>query len=249
MKSHSDIEEGSLAQSRKIQDLTRQLIDEQSLQFTSSTRAALGAPGAWPVEALAWLCTEHFQFSFRNPAFLLRAASNTLALQPAGIAEELKRNYEEERSHAEIYRRALSDVGIDVEARKEFKPTTEFLAFINDLVESNPSRVVGAMYATETAAIFEHEVFRDISAELVERRAAGSKGKRLLGFHDMHLSGVEQAHKDNLGAFLTSEGAVAMEQRGLDPIEVREGAEQAIRAMRLWWENLLQKARTLQPSA
>ena len=58
------------------------------------------------------------------------------------------------------------------------------------------------MYATETAAIFEHEVFRDISCEIIMRRQKNWEKSRLKAFHDMHLNGVEQGHKDGLGIFV-----------------------------------------------
>jgi hypothetical protein len=219
----------------------RNLIDRQSDHFTSTTRAAVGDPRDWSEHGLAWLCLEHFQFSRRNPSFLQQAANNTRALTPKGISDELERNFEEEKTHAEIYRRALGDIGIEVAARVEFAPTTMFLDKINKLVEGDPFVTLGAMYATETAAIFEHQVFRDISVELIARRNAGDRGKRLVRFHDMHLEGVEQAHKDNLGVFL-SPSDLPDSDRGFNSAMVNEGALRAISAMTEWWAELL-KAR------
>jgi hypothetical protein len=223
----------------------RGLIDRQSDRFTTAARSALGAPAGWDEEGLAWLCMEHFQFSRRNPSFLQQAARNTMSLASKGIADELQRNFEEEKTHAEIYRRALGEVGVDVDTRVEFKPTTSFLGLINDLVEADPFCTLGAMYATETAAIFEHQVFRDISVELIARRNAAQQGKRLIGFHDMHLAGVEQAHKDNLGVFLCPSSELAVDGRGFDVAMVIEGAWRAIGAMTEWWSELLRNIRSL----
>lgn len=220
----------------------RGLIDRQSDRFTTATRRALGPPEGWCEDSLAWLCMEHYQFSRRNPSFLQQAARNTVSLAPAGIAAELQRNFEEEKTHAEMYRRALGEVGVDVETRVEFKPTTSFLHQINELVEADPFCTLGAMYATETAAIFEHQVFRDISVELIARRNATQRGKRLIGFHDMHLAGVEQAHKDNLGVFLDPSTELPKDGRGFDGASVVEGAWCAISAMTVWWGELLHNA-------
>lgn len=220
-------------------------IDEQSDRFTTATRAAIGDPDTWSAEALAWLCMEHFQFSKQNPVFLKQAAHNTEQLPEPGISAELRRNFEEEKSHAQIYHRALADIGVDVETRREFAPTTQFLQQIAALVDADPSRTLGAMYATETAAIFEHEVFRDISVALIAKRNAGARGKRLIGFHDMHLAGVEQAHKDNLGVFLHPNDATHEAARGIDAAKVRDGADVAVRAMTAWWGELLSAARRI----
>ena len=147
-----------------------------------------------------------------------------------------------------MYKRALRDIGIEVDARLEFPPTAYFFHKISGLLTPDPSRMLGAMYATETAAIFEHEVFRDISKEVITRRSADWSGSRLKQFHDMHLSGVEQSHKDELGKFLhgLSVPTVAMTQAGggrtIDAARAHDGANNAIDAMTLWWHDLLSEA-------
>jgi hypothetical protein len=214
-------------------------IDHESDRFTTTTRLALGSPADWHDDVLGWLCMEHYQFSKRNPSFLQQAAVNTSSLLEQGIAKELQRNFEEEKTHSEMYRRALAETGINVETHIEFTPTTIFLDEVQKLVEGDPSRTLGAIYATETAAIFEHQVFRGISVELIARRNAGGRDHPLIRFHDMHLEGVEQAHKDNLGVFLRAD-------RGIDETMVSEGALNAIGLMRTWWNELLQYARSVQ---
>ncbi len=100
------------------------------------------------------------------------------------------------------------------------------------------------MFATETAAIFEHQVFRDISEEVIARRGAGAKGKSLVAFHDLHLDGVEQSHKDELGIFLrgiaTDASVVAGEgdRPTIDAQKALAGGKKAVDLMVTWWENL-----------
>ena len=109
------------------------------------------------------------------------------------------------------------------------------------------------MFATETAAIFEHEVFKDISEEVLRRRGLKESGQQLVGFHDMHLSGVEQSHRNELGVFLEGLEFDAIVERQLDrptidTAQVVDGAEQAIAAMKTWWSDLLTEARVISQS-
>jgi hypothetical protein len=100
------------------------------------------------------------------------------------------------------------------------------------------------MFATETAAIFEHEVFKDISHEVLRRRGLEKQGKQLVWFHEMHLSGVEQSHRNELGVFLQGLGFNTVVERELDrptidTCQAVEGAERAIESMRSWWKDLV----------
>ena len=209
-------------------------IDERNLRFTSAVKDRLKDLDRFSLAALEWLMLEHFQFSFRNPHFLDVAATATRALAEPGVASELRRNFHEESGHAAIYRRALAEVGADVAARAEFAPTSAFLAAIEHLTAASPAAVLGTMYATETAAIFEHEVFWEISREVCARKHLRWDRSTLKAFHDMHLSGVEQGHKDGLAAFV-GRGAA-------DDDRVRAGANAAIDAMTAWWQALLAEA-------
>lgn len=225
------------------------VIDHQNAQFINHAKAQLADLSQYTTPALEWLMMEHYQFSLRNTRFLADAATTTGAFDTPAVRQELTRNFNEESGHAVMYKAALKQVDVDVDTRNEFVPTTRFLETIGTLVERDPSFVLGAMFATETAAIFEHEVFHDISAEIIARRAHGERGAALMHFHDMHLDGVEQSHRDELGIFL----------RGLDPslrrverdgerptIEPQQavgGAEAAISAMTQWWAELFTELR------
>ncbi|OUD12277.1 hypothetical protein [Thioflexithrix psekupsensis] len=138
------------------------LIDINNQVFIDANKARLADLSQYSTEALEWLMMEHYQFSFANVQFLTDAAKKAAGFDTDAVNKELLRNCAEESGHAVMYRAALKKVGCDVGQRVEFVPTTKFLATIDELSNGEPSSVLGAMFATETAAIFEHEVFRDI---------------------------------------------------------------------------------------
>lgn len=217
------------------------IIDAQNLTFTSHVKAQLSDLTEFDTQSLSWLMLEHYQFSARNTAFLSQGAEIARGFPDCAIHDELKRNFTEENGHAAMYRSALTRIGIHVEARVEFPPTSYFFFRISNLIADNPSRMLGAMYATETAAIFEHEIFRHISKEVIRRGKLEDCGKPLVAFHDMHLSGVEQSHKDELGIFLQGINPYQKvhSTNGVNPDAALDGGRKAIAAMRQWWQDLL----------
>lgn len=228
------------------------VIDEKNNRFTSKVTGQLEDLTAISDKALEWLMLEHYQFSVSNPGFLKNAARTTERLADHGVAAELDRNFNEESGHAAMYRKGLADIGTDVDARVPFTPTIEFLKKIENLSVGNPSRALGAMYATETAAIFEHQIFWKISREVCRRRGIDWEPTGLKAFHDLHLDGVEQSHKDELGIFVDPAGTLApgttgaveyLAQEPTDAAELLGGAEEAIAAMIVWWEALVEEAR------
>ena len=228
-------------------------IDQQNYAFINAVKAQLADLQPYTTTALEWLMLEHYQFSFRNTKFLATAAAVTESFDTEAIHKELLRNLAEENNHAAIYKAALKQIDLDVDTRKEFKSTTIFLESIGRLSSGMPSCVLGTMFATETAAIFEHEVFKDISEEVLRRRGLKECGQQLVGFHDMHLSGVEQSHRNELGVFLEGLEFDAIVERELDrptidTAQVVDGAEQAIAAMKTWWSDLLTEARLISQS-
>lgn len=225
------------------------VIDAKNEVFIEANKARLSDLSQYSTEALEWLMMEHFQFSFANVHFLTEAAEKTSAFDTAAVSEELLRNCAEENGHAAMYRAALKKVDCDVEKRVEFTPTDEFLEIMDKLCsKDDASEVLGTLFATETAAIFEHEVFRDISKEVIARKGWDKAGDKLVWFHDMHLSGVEQAHRDELGIFLrgiTPEQGVVAKEGDRPTIDTRKalaGAEIAIQSMADWWDKMLDAA-------
>jgi len=220
-------------------------IDHCNQKFIDNAKKQLKDLDQFSTEALEWLMMEHYQFSLRNTKFLADAAELTGAFDTDAVKQELTRNYKEENGHAAMYKAALKKIDINIETRNEFLSTTHFLDSIGELVDGVPSAVLGAMFATETAAIFEHEVFLDISNEVIKRRNLGDKGKDLVYFHEMHLSGVEQSHREELGIFLHGLpiDQPIVEKQGIRPTihtqQALTGAEKAIDAMTVWWDDLL----------
>lgn len=227
------------------------VIDEKNQAFIDKNKAELADLSQYSTAALEWLMMEHYQFSFQNVEFLADSAQVSGGFDTEAVKQELIRNHAEENGHAAIYKDALKRVNCDIEQREEFVPTTQFLNKIGELSNTTPSTVLGTMFATETAAIFEHEVFLDISTEVIKRGEWGQVGDRLLGFHNMHLDGVEQSHRDELGIFLRgfpTDQEIAAKDGERPTVNVKqalEGAEQAIEAMIVWWDHMLNEARTM----
>ena len=178
------------------------VIDQRNNTFIERAKQQFLDLARFTTEALEWLMMEHYQFSLANTRFLAAAADRASAFDTDAIEKELTRNCEEENGHAAMYTAALRKIGVNVKTRTEFASTSQFLSTIGGLVARDPSSVLGTMFATETAAIFEHEVFLDISREVIRRRKIADEGADLLHFHAMHLGGIEQSHRDELGVFL-----------------------------------------------
>ncbi len=237
------------------------MINSWNEEFTSNAREPLRDLSPYSTGSLEWLMMEHYQFSFLNTKFLWKAAERAGGFDTEAIKNELIRNYKEENGHAAMYKLALKKIGVDVGGREEFGPTTTFLDAVGELCKGEPSFVLGTIFATEAAAIFEHEVFKDVSEEVIARKCSGKEGKPLVGFHQMHLEGVEQSHKDELGIFLRGihadqEVVAGTEDRPtLKPQQVLSGGRQAIHLMKMWWAGLFAElyakngiaARTAQP--
>ncbi|MDO0929509.1 hypothetical protein QQY24_30440 [Streptomyces sp. TG1A-8] len=221
-------------------------IDAVNDAFTSAVKTKiLDSLSSLDTETLEWLVMEHYQFSFANKDLLLTAVECTKKLAEHGVSAELQRNVDEEDGHAPMYKQGMLDVGTDMDRRVEFPATTAFLSDVADLCSPDPSRSLGALYATETAAIFEHETFFEICREISERRGHAYEGSLIKRFHDIHLDdGIEQGHKDGLAAFvdLDQSGQEFPEGEAIDRERVRRGALDAIEVMRVWWDALLEKA-------
>ncbi|MEO7262238.1 MAG: DUF3865 domain-containing protein [Jatrophihabitantaceae bacterium] len=218
-------------------------IDVVNDEFTERVKSTLLAQlPSLSTEILEWLVKEHYQFSFTNVELLGVARDSTAKFANQGVATELQRNMEEENGHAAMYRRAMRQIGTDVEERVEFLPTSDFFDKVRALSGSTPSRALGALYATETAAIFEHQVFYEICKAICDRRDIAYQGSMIKKFHDIHLDeGVEQGHKDGLAAFVDVAEPDPAGTAGelIDSAELEQGAYDAIAAMKTWWDALL----------
>jgi len=227
------------------------VVDQKNQQFFDNAKAQLVDLSQYSTQALEWLMMEHFQFSYANVEFLADAVKVTTAFDTDAVKKELIRNHGEESGHAAIYRDALKRINVDLDTRVEFAPTTQFLKTISMLSNKDPSTVLGSMFATETAAIFEHQVFRDVSKEVIKRGNWGEQGEKLVWFHDMHLAGVEQSHRDELGIFLrglSPDQTIAPQEGDRPTIDVQQalkGAYQAVETMVVWWNAMIAEAQAM----
>jgi hypothetical protein len=217
-------------------------IDAENYKFSNAIKTELLlALSTLSDEKLEWLVMEHYQFSKANAELLVAALQRTVGLNER-VSVELRKNIEEEDGHAPMYKLGMLNIGTDMDHRVEFLPTSTFLSKMKDLASENPSRALGALYASETAAIFEHQVFDQICAQLAARRGYLYPGSVIQEFHDIHLrGGVEQGHKDGLATLIDSEDNELCDQREqIDYVVLYEGAIESIRSMQTWWNALLQ---------
>lgn len=216
-------------------------LDERNANFSDPIKDQLSDLSRIDTDALEWLVVEHYQFSVANVGLLTSARNSTSELSEKGVAKELQRNIDEEDGHAPMYKQGMGEIGTDMEDRDDFAPTTRFLASVEALCTMNPSRALGTVYATETAAIFEHETFFDICKEIAERRGYTYENSTIKRFHDIHLDeGVEQGHKDGLAAFVDlDQGGLASVDAPIVADDVRAGGLNAIAVMEEWWGSLL----------
>ncbi len=222
--------------------LLSEFIDEANDRFTRQVKSIiLSRLTTLPSDRLEWLIMEHYQFSFANCSLLQSAMQCATALDEQGVSRELKRNLLEEDGHAPMYKQGMLDIGTDVSRRQPFAPTSGFLATLQELSAAGPSCALGAIYATETAAIFEHQLLNAVCGELCGRRGIPYEGSLISHFHFIHLDGgVEQGHKDGLAVFVDQAGRpLPRTHAQFDHDEVRAGAFAAIDAMTHWWDALL----------
>lgn len=221
--------------------MIREYMDKRNNQFTTEILNYFSDLKKFSTSYLEWITMEHYQFSLNNTRFLMNSHLQTKSLSDPGVSEELLANYNEEKNHAQMYRHALKKIGLDVTNRIPCVATRQFFMRLEALIEINASKTLGVMYATETAAIFEHILFKEISAELCQRKRLDFENSRIKQFHDLHLDGVEQAHKDELGKFMDH----TLAEEHVDPNiflqekEIMDGAYAAIDIMEDWWSGLI----------
>lgn len=215
-------------------------IDEYCDRVGNDVRARMARLQDFSEDRLERIMFEGWQVSVHNPPILFAAAESARQLGEPGVYVELMRNYREEETHSELYRRGLLDIGSDVSRRTPWAPSDTLFACVNRLIAAGPSQMLGSMYASEAVALFESDLLMAVAAETIRRRNAQEKGRRLIAFHAMHLGGVEQGHKNGLAEFL--EPRPVASGLPIDPQKVWEGATVTIDAIGAWWNALLDPA-------
>ncbi|HEX9986350.1 MAG TPA: hypothetical protein VGF69_24035 [Thermoanaerobaculia bacterium] len=179
--------------------------------------------------ASVWLMLELFQFSKRNPGLLIKGAEILGELDDQRMARTLFENYQEESTHPVIYQHCLMDYDINVDDRQAFPATDRFLDDLMSIITTGPSPALGALYATESAALMEHRILNELSRDLAPTKGIVYEESGLARFHGLHLNGVEEAHARALGAFIQTDDGE------LPAADVLRGADEAIKAMETWW--------------
>lgn len=215
-------------------------IDAYCDHLTDRVAAKLTDYGGLSDAQLERIVLEAQQVSIYNPPILAKAVEYAGAFAEPGIRQELQRNLEEEQGHHLLYAKGLAAIGTDVEARTPWPASDALFARVFELMDRSPSAMLGSMYASEAIALFESETLREIARTLLRRRGLRDdhEGRRVIAFHDLHLGGVEQGHKDGLGVFLRSDRATEGEA-SVDPSEVWIGAKETLDAIYTWWTHLV----------
>lgn len=223
----------------------RENLDAANLDFTSSVMHVFQNLSNFDHDKLRWLNAEHYQFSNRNPKFLSDACKKTKTLDCVSVSSALDDNFNEEKDHARWYKNALLELDINVDQRKPFEPTETFFKELDGIIQTSASHTLGAMYATETAAIFEHNLFLSISGHLWQGSREEYINSTIKRFHDLHLEGVEQAHQDELGVFISKQYMQkdVNPDQFIDQDSVADGAMHAIHLMKDWWGSLISYVR------
>jgi hypothetical protein len=230
--------------------MIRKNLDDRNNLFTMKVLDYFNDLKKYSTTYLEWLTMEHYQFSLNNTRFLMNSHIQTKSLIDQGVSEELLDNYNEEKNHAKMYQNALKKIGLDVSNRTPYVATQKFFMELEAMIQLNASKTLGVMYATETAAIFEHILFKKIGSEICQRQGFDFYNSRIKQFHDLHLDGVEQAHKDELGKFIRH-----LPKQNEDPDqflqekEIIEGACLAISSMEKWWSALIKAQEELKESS
>lgn len=220
------------------------IIAESIDTFTGKVNKRFGEFTKFSTESLEWLIYEHYQFSKRSCGFLISAAKSSEEFDTDAVNKELQRNIGEESDHVNIYRAALAKMGCDVNNRKKCPATDDFLDEFGKLFTSDSSFALGAIYVSEATAIFELTLLRAAAKEFIARRGLADKSADLIAFYDMHLTGVEQSHRDELGIFLRGvpPNEPLCPRKGerptVKPDRALSGGRNAVELMERWWHSL-----------
>ncbi|PSM31438.1 hypothetical protein [Haliangium sp. UPWRP_2] len=205
-------------------------IDEYCDRVGNDVRARMARLQDFSEDRLERIMFEGWQVSVHNPPILFAAAESARQLGEPGVYVELMRNYREEETHSELYRRGLLEIGSDVSRRTPWAPSDTLFACVNRLIAAGPSQMLGSMYASEAVALFESDLLMAVAAETIRRRNAQEKGRRLIAFHAMHLGGVEQGHKKRTRRILgTAAGRIRPADRSAEGLGRRHGDDRCHR--------------------
>jgi hypothetical protein len=212
-------------------------IDQESELLACGVRHEFSQLERYGTAALNGLFAEYFQWSDEALRWLREGAERMRHVAGGKVEATLSRHARQKSCHPLVYKTALCELGVDVGQRRHFQPTVDSCDALSRLIASRPCIALGALYALESAAAFEHELLRRIAQELCRRQGERVNGRHVLRFHAMHLDGMIEAHRAELAVFLGE--AFADE---VVPGQAWVGAACAIESIRTWWRALIAQA-------
>lgn len=207
-------------------------------------------------EQLAYIVNQYFQFP-RSIVSILVSAAYTFGYHGwTGVVDELRENVFEELGggcghiasefgpHYSIVRKEFENIfGEDIHQSKPSPSTTRFLESMKLIVQSEPWKAAGGVFALEASAVPE----LGIVVKLVNHMA-NMHGKpltpNLINFFRFHVNDIEVGHRDRLITLLESQLADASHFA-----KFVEGFDALLNAMDEWWTGLSQEAHSGQSEA
>jgi hypothetical protein len=201
--------------------------------------------GAFSKEQLMYVLTQYFQFP-RNIVSILVSAAYTFDYHGwIEFVAELRGNVFEELGggggriasefgpHYSIVRKELESIfDVDIDESKPSVGTMRFLESISHIVQSEPWRAAGGVFAMEASAVPELGIVRKLAAHLAELHGK-SLTERLVNFFQFHVSVIETGHRDRLISLV--------ENQLSNPSNFEkfiQGYDSLLGAMDNWWSEL-----------
>lgn len=203
-------------------------------------------------EQLMYILTQYFQFP-RNIVSILVSAAYTFGYHGwTEVVAELRENVFEELGgggghiasefgpHYSIARKELENIfDVDIDKFKPSVGTIRFLESISLIVQSEPWRAAGGVFAMEASAVPELGIVRKLVTHLSEMNGK-TLSERLKKFFQFHANVIEIGHRDRLISLVESQLS--------DPSNFEkfiQGYDSLLRAMDAWWMGLSQEVQRL----
>lgn len=193
-------------------------------------------------EQLLYIISQYSQFP-RNIVSVLVSAAYTFGYHGwTKFADELRENVFEELGgggghiasefgpHYSILRSELQrSFGVDVSEHSPSAATEKFLASMSRLVQSEPTKVAGSIFALEASAVPELGIVSKLVKHLATLHGV-EISRNLSRFFRFHMNEIEVGHRDRLIALC--------EDRLSEPASLTaflEGFDLLLQAMDEWW--------------
>ena len=185
------------------------------------------------------LCILDYSVTSReHPRFLEEILARSGSVKE--LHAEVERNLDEERGvpgdkpHYQLFKHGLEEtLGLNVMG---FKPSSSTQRYVETMLlfagSDNPSVLCGTLLAAEACAVEELILMRRMTDRYLKLTDGASIAAKcsLSKFYDLHLGGVEQLHRDNLGDM--------SHNSTFDQDVVQASFLATINIMRIWWHGM-----------